>query len=98
MNIDATLINPRFISELDESTLEELKKDHKLIVTLEDNCKYGGLGEKIADFYGDTNIRVKNFGLEKYFYEEYDQEKVFKEYNLTNDKILMQIKNIYESI
>lgn len=98
MNIDATLINPRFISELDENTLEKLKKDHKLIVTLEDNCKYGGLGEKIADFYGDTNMRVKNFGLEKYFYEEYDQEKVFKEYNLTNDKILMQIKNIYESI
>jgi 1-deoxy-D-xylulose-5-phosphate synthase len=98
MNIDATLINPRFISGVDKETLDMLKKDHKLVVTLEDNCKNGGFGEKVAEFYGDSNMKVKSFGLEKLFYEIYEQDDVFKEYNLTNEKILEQIKNIYKSI
>ena len=98
MNIDTTLINPRFVSGIDKETLNMLKNNHKLIITLEDNSKYGGFGEKIAEYYGDSNIRVKTFGLEKMFYDEYDQEKVFKEYNLTNEKILEEIKTIYKSI
>ena len=50
--IEATLINPKFITGLDENLLDELKKDHKLVITLEDGILEGGFGEKIASYYG----------------------------------------------
>ena len=45
--IDATLINPRYISGIDQTLLSNLKKDHKIIVTIEDGVLNGGFGEKI---------------------------------------------------
>lgn len=46
-NIEATLINPKYITGIDEELLESLKKDHKLVITLEDGILDGGFGEKI---------------------------------------------------
>lgn len=65
--IQATLINPRYITGLDEKLLEELKSDHKLIVTLEDGILDGGFGGDIARFYGNSDMRILNFGLKKVF-------------------------------
>ena len=90
--IDATLINPRTISDLDVETLDMLKKNHKLVIVMEDNSKFGGFGEKIADYYGDTEIKVKTFGFEKMFYDEYIEDLMFEKNNMTNDKILEYIK------
>lgn len=98
MNINATLINPRFISGIDKETLENLKRKHKLVITMEDNCKYGGYGEKIAEFFGDSDVKVKTFGLEKKFYDEYVKEIVFEESGITNDKILKYIKEEYKRL
>ena len=92
LNIDATLINPRIISNLDTDTLDTLKKDHKLIITMEDSCRKGGFGQKIADYFSDTNMKVKVFAPDNLFYDEYDVDKVFSEYKLTNDDILNYIK------
>ena len=96
--ISATLINPLFISEIDIDTLNSLKNNHKLIITLEDCCKCGGFGEKIADYFSDSSILVKSYGIDKNFYDIYDSEKVFDELDMTNEKIIEYIKRskLYE--
>ena len=65
--VKPTVINPYYITGTDEQMLEELKKEHDVIVTIEDGILDGGFGEKIARFYGDSAIKVLNFGLQKEF-------------------------------
>ena len=65
LNITPTLINPRYITGLDEELLNELKQNHNQVITLEDGILEGGFGEKIASFYGNTDMKVKNFGIKK---------------------------------
>lgn len=78
-----TVINPRYISGLDETLLEELKKDHEYVITLEDGYLEGGFGAKIAAFYGNSDMKVLNFGLKKQFLDRYNVEKVLRENGLT---------------
>lgn len=70
--IEATLINPRIITTLDTSTLNSLRKEHRLIVTLESGQIDGGWGEKIARFYGNSDMRVLVRGERKHFEDRYD--------------------------
>ena len=72
LNINATLINPRYITGVDKYLLEKLKSNHSVVITLEDGILEGGFGEKIVRFYGDSNIKVKNYGIAKAFYDRYD--------------------------
>lgn len=80
--VDATLINPRFLSGLDEQTLEMLKKDHRLVVTIEDGILDGGYGEKVARYYGPTPVMVKCYGLPKQFRDRYNAAELLKECHL----------------
>lgn len=86
--IKATVINPYFITGLDTSLLEELKKNHKKVVTLEDGVLDGGFGEKIASFYGNSDMKVLNFGLKKEFLDRYDANTVLIENHLTKEQIV----------
>jgi len=65
--VKATVINPMYITGVDEKLLEELKKDHSVVITLEDGILNGGFGEKIARFYGNSDMKVLNYGLKKEF-------------------------------
>ena len=85
--IDATLINPLFITGQDKELLENLKADHELVATLEDGVLDGGFGEKIARFYGADKMKVVNFGLAKKFYDRYDYAALAKENHLTAEQI-----------
>ena len=85
--INATLINPRFISGLDKELLENLKQSHKLVITLEDGVKDGGFGEKIASFYGNSDIKVLNYGAEKEFTDRVPLEELYQRYHLTPELI-----------
>ena len=89
-----TLINPRFASGLDKNLLEELKKDHSVVLTLEDGILSGGFGQKIASFYGTSQMKVKNYGLDKKFYDRYNPQNLLKELGMTNEQILADIKNL----
>ena len=93
-NIDATLINPRYITGVDTAVLEDLKKDHELVVTLEDGVLNGGFGEKIARFYGPTTMKVLNFGIKKKFIDRYSVDDVLKENHLTAPQIVDDIFKI----
>lgn len=92
-SIEATLINPRYITGLDERMLEELKNGHQLVVTLEDGVLDGGFGEKIARYYGASDMRVLNYGLQKEFADRYDLEELMRANHLTDIQITEDIKN-----
>lgn len=92
--IEATLINPKFITGLDENLLDELKKEHKLVITLEDGILEGGFGEKIASYYGTESMKVKNYGIKKSFPDRYVAEELLKENGITVENITKDIKNI----
>lgn len=94
LGFEPTLINPRFASGVDKKLLEELKKDHGLVITLEDGITSGGFGEKIASFYGTSNIKVKNYGLEKKFYDRYNPAGLLKELGMSTEQILADVKGI----
>ena len=86
-----TLINPRYITGLDEELLENLKKDHTIVITLEDGILDGGFGEKIARFYGPSDVKVYNYGIKKEFLDRYAIEDVLKENHLTVPQILEDV-------
>ena len=85
--VKATVINPYYITGIDNEMLESLKADHKTVITLEDGVLEGGFGEKIARFYGDSDVKTLCFGLEKKFYDRYDPAEVLKENHLTPEQI-----------
>ena len=90
--INATLINPRFISGIDEALLTGLLENHKLVIILEDGILDGGFGEKISRFYGDKKMKVLNFGATKEFTDRVPLEELYKRYHLTDELILSDIK------
>ena len=91
--IDATLINPRFITGLDENMLNSLVEDHEVVITLEDGLLNGGFGEKIARFYGDKDVKVLNFGATKEFTDSVPVEELYIRYHLTKELIVDDIKS-----
>ncbi len=93
---DPTLINPRFLTGVDEEMLESLKQDHELVVTLEDGSLEGGFGEKIARFYGPSGMKVLCCGLAKKFEDRYKVDELLKANNLEVPQIVASIKNILQ--
>ena len=89
--INATLINPRYLNDVDTDTLEGLKTDHQLVVTLEDGCKEGGFGERIASFYGLSDMKVLVGGIKKGLYDRFDVNKLISDNNLLDEQIVDEI-------
>ena len=96
LGIDATLINPRFITGCDEELLNELKKDHEIVITLEDGLLNGGFGEKIARFYGISSMKVLNFGANKEFPDRVPLNELYQHYHLTPELIVSDIEKCLE--
>ena len=94
-NIEATLVNPRFLTGLDKELLNSLKENHKLVVTVEDGIVEGGYGQTVASYLGNTELKVQNYGISKKFYDRYNVEELMKENGLTVENI---VKNIIESL
>ncbi|SFI24958.1 Transketolase, C-terminal domain [Pseudobutyrivibrio sp. OR37] len=94
MGFTPTLINPRFASGVDKELLEKLKSNHQVIVTLEDGIVEGGFGQKIASFYGSSDMKVLNYGLDKKFYDRYNPEDLIKSVGMSTEQIIEDIKNI----
>lgn len=85
--VQPTVINPMYITGVDEELLESLKAEHDVVITVEDGILDGGFGEKIARFYGSSNMKVLNYGLKKEFLDRYDAEDVVKRNRLTAEQI-----------
>lgn len=92
LGIDATLINPVFMTGIDKDLLEELKQNHSIVITLEDGELDGGFGEKITRFYGNSDMKVLNFGAIKEFPDRVPVEELYKRYKLTKEQIIDEIR------
>ena len=89
--IDATLINPRYLNAVDTATLDSLKPDHQLVVTLEDGCKDGGFGERIAAYYGTSDMKVLVCGVKKGLYDRFDVEQLLSDNRLLDAQIVEDV-------
>lgn len=89
-----TLINPRFASGIDEQCLNDLKKNHQLVITLEDGILDGGFGQKIASFYGTSEMKVMTYGLKKEFYDRYNPQELLESLGMTAKQIVEEIKKL----
>ena len=94
LNIDATIINPRFITGVDKELMENLKKNHDIVVTLEDGELDGGFGEKIARYFGSSNMKVLNYGSFKEFSDREPIDKLYTKYRLTKELITEDIEKL----
>ncbi len=92
--IDATLINPRYLNAVDANTLDMLKPDHQLVVTLEDGCKDGGFGERIASYYGTSDMKVLVGGVKKDLYDRFDLHQLLSDNRLLDEQIVEDIIKI----
>ena len=90
-NIKATLISPRYLSGVDQKMLEQLKNNHQVIITLEDGIIEGGYGEKIAGYYGPSQLKVINYGFKKEFIDRYNASQLMEELGLTREKIAQDV-------
>ena len=93
LGINATLINPKFMSGIDKDLLESLKADHDIVITLEDGMLDGGFGEKVARFYGSSKMKVLNFGGDKEFTDRVPLNELYEKYHLTKELIVKDIEN-----
>ncbi len=91
--INATLINPVYLTGLDEKALDELKANHDLVITLEDGVLDGGYGEKVARYYGNSGMKVLNFGAKKEFTDRVSMEELNERYHLTPELIVKDVEN-----
>ena len=89
--IDATLINPRYLNAVDAETLDSLKANHQLVVTLEDGSKDGGFGERIASYYGPSSMKVLVGGIKKGLYDRYDVNQLLSDNRLLDEQIVEDI-------
>ena len=94
--IDATLINPRYLSGVDTQTLDMLTENHSLVVTLEDGCKDGGFGERIAAYYGTSDMKVLVGGIKKDLYDRFDLQQLLSDNRLLDEQIVEDIINILQ--
>ena len=89
--IQATLINPRYLNDVDAATLDALKPDHQLVVTLEDGCKDGGFGERIAAYYGTSDMKVLVCGVKKGLYDRFNVEQLLSDNRLLDAQIVEDV-------
>ena len=92
--VKPTLINPIYITGTDDKLLEQLKENHDIVITVEDGVLDGGFGEKIARFYGNSDIKVLNYGLKKEFLDRYNPEEIVKANRLTPEQIAEDVCGI----
>ena len=88
---DITVINPRFVSGVDEELLISLQADHNLIITIEDGELMGGYGQNIAVFYGDSDMRVRCHGISKAFHTEFKADELLASHGISVDKLTEEI-------
>ncbi|MBS1316970.1 MAG: 1-deoxy-D-xylulose-5-phosphate synthase [Lachnospiraceae bacterium] len=90
---ECTLINARFVKPLDEGRLLELTKEHKLIVTLEENVLDGGFGEHVSEFYEEigSDVQVLNIALPDAYVEHGNVEVLKQECGIDAETIEKKI-------
>ncbi len=90
--LDITVINPRFLTGLDEELLNELKNKHQLVITIEDGELMSGYGQNIASFFGNSDMKVLNYGISKAFHTDFNPDELLRENGISLEKLANVIK------
>lgn len=98
LNINATLINPKSVTGIDQNYLHHLSENHDVVVTLEDGNVSGGFGETIARYYGPKDMKVLNFGAPREFADNVPLEVLNEWYHLTPEQIVDDIEKVIHSL
>ncbi|MBR6094711.1 MAG: 1-deoxy-D-xylulose-5-phosphate synthase [Lachnospiraceae bacterium] len=91
---EITVINPRFVSDLDEELLNRLEADHDVVITIEDGEVMGGYGQNIAAFYGDSRMSVRCHGLSKAFHTEFRPDELLDAHGISVKKLTAEIMDV----
>ena len=94
LNINATLINPKFLTGVDTVLLNELKENHSVIITLEDGVLDGGYSEKISRFYASSDMKVLSYGAKKEFTDRVPLSELYERYRLKKELILEDVLKV----
>ncbi len=88
-----TLINARFVKPLDEQLLRDLEAEHKLLVTMEENVKNGGFGERVLEYLSEigSNLRVLNISLPDDYVEHGNVDVLKKEFGIDAETVTKRI-------
>lgn len=94
--IEITVFNARFIKPLDEENIEKILKNHKLVLTIEENTIVGGLGSAILEFASKKGItaNIKTLGLPDKFVEQGPLNTLKEKYSFLSNNIYDYIKNL----
>ncbi|MDB2034027.1 1-deoxy-D-xylulose-5-phosphate synthase [[Clostridium] symbiosum] len=94
-----TLVNGRFIKPVDTDVVDYLARNHRCIVTLEENVLRGGYGERITDYVQKhyPAIRVVNIALPDAYVEHGNVSKLRSDLGIDSDSILIKLKNELKS-
>lgn len=92
--VNATLYNARFVSPIDEKAILEAAKEHKVIVTIEENVRRGGFGEEVADILkkASSSCELINVSLDNKFIEHGTRCRLLKEHGIDVEKIYGEIR------
>jgi 1-deoxy-D-xylulose-5-phosphate synthase len=92
--LDATLVNMRFIKPLDEKLLLQIAGEHELLVTIEENAVAGGAGSAVAEFLSDEQVLtpVIHLGLPDRFIEHGDRMELLADCGLDTDGIIAAVR------
>lgn len=96
--IEATLINPRYITGIDTELLDDLTRDHRIMLTIEDGALDGGFGEKIARYNGNTTVKTLCYGAKKGFVDRYNLPDYLATNRLVDTMIVEDIMKMGKSI
>ena len=92
IGLDITVVNPLFLTGLDENLLNSLKENHDLVITIEDGELMGGYGQNIASYYGDADMKVKNYGISKAFHTDFKADELLEENGISVNGITKVIE------
>lgn len=97
-NLNASLLDMRFVKPLDEQAISEVIACHDLVVTLEDNAIAGGAGSGVAEFISTQPelVRVLHIGLPDTFIMQGTQQEMYSELGLDTPGIVNKVKRFCE--
>ncbi|MCI1975555.1 MAG: 1-deoxy-D-xylulose-5-phosphate synthase [Limosilactobacillus sp.] len=98
LNINATLVNPKSVTGIDQNYLHHLSENHDVVVTLEDGNVSGGFGETIARYYGPKAMKVLNFGAPREFADNVPLDVLYEWYHLTPEQIVDDIEKVIHAL
>ena len=92
-DLDATLVDMKFVKPIDERMIKNCANNHDLIVTIEDNSILGGAGSAVLEIISISNLKCKTLclGIPDHFVEHGTQEEIYKLCGLDKNAIVKKI-------